>query len=140
MMNTMKTIKTLRRAAKRGVTLIEILIVLAIVGLLATGVGLVIIPKWAESQKKAAKVDLVAIYQIAEKYRAEHSGEGCPTVELLREKKELSVTSKITDPWDTTYKIVCGEEESMSVVSFGPDKRENTPDDIRVPDSTPEKK
>ena len=122
------------RAANRGVTLIEILIVLAIVGLLATGVGLVIIPKYAEAQKKTAKLDAIEIHRIADQYRAEHTGEQCPTVELLREKKQISVTSKITDPWETPYKIFCGDED-ISVLSFGPDKKENTADDIRVPEN-----
>lgn len=125
-----------RRSFSRGVTLIEILIVLAIVGLLATGVGLVVIPKYAEAQKKQAKTDAVEIHRIAEQYRAEHTGEGCPTVELLREKKQIAVTSKITDPWETPYKIFCGDDD-LAVLSFGPDKREGTPDDIRVPETAP---
>ena len=122
------------RAANRGVTLIEILIVLAIVGLIAGGVAVVAVPKYAEAQKKQAQTDARTIHPAAEKYRVDHPGEQCPTVELLREKKELSQASKITDPWDTPYKIFCGEED-VAVMSFGPDKKENTNDDIRVPEN-----
>lgn len=125
-------------ARSRGVTLIEILIVLAIVGLIAGGVAVVAVPKYAEAQKKQAQTDARTIHPAAEKYRVDHTGDQCPTVELLREKKELSQASKITDPWDTPYKIVCGDEDTM-VMSFGPDKKENTADDIRIPDTTPAK-
>lgn len=123
------------RAFKRGVTLIEILIVLAIVGLIAGGVAVVAVPKYQESQKNQAKIDARSIFPVAEKYKADHPSDGCPTTEILVQKKELSASSKTTDPWDTAYKIVCGEEDSMQVVSFGPDKKENTADDIRIPET-----
>jgi general secretion pathway protein G len=141
-MNTTETrtraTRLLARAARRGVTLIEILIVLAIVGLIAGGVAVVAVPKYAEAQRKQAQTDARTIHPAAEKYRVDHTGEQCPTVELLREKKELSQASKITDPWDTPYKIICGDEDVM-VMSFGPDKKENTADDIRIPDNAPAK-
>jgi general secretion pathway protein G len=126
--------RALRRALSRGVTLIEILIVLAIVGLIAGGVAVVAVPKYQESQKNQAKIDARTIHPVAEKYRVDHPGEPCPTVELLRDKKELSAASKITDPWDTPYKILCGDED-VSVMSLGPDKKEGTNDDIRIPEA-----
>ena len=126
--------KNLRRALRRGVTLIEILIVLAIVGLIAGGVAVVAVPKYQESQKNQAKIDARTIHPIAEKYRVDHPGQNCPTVEQLRAEKELSAASKITDPWDTPYKIVCSDDD-LYVSSFGPDKKENTNDDIRIPEA-----
>lgn len=134
----MKT-TTLKRRIKRaltrqrGVTLIEILIVLAIVGLIAGGVAVVAIPKYAESQKNQAKIDARTIHPVAEKYKVDHPGQ-CPTVEQLRAEKELSAASKITDPWDTPYAIRCQDEE-IYILSFGPDKKEGTQDDIRIPDN-----
>lgn len=122
-----------KRAVSRGVTLIEILIVLAIVGLIAGGVAVVAVPKYQEAQKKQAQTDARTIHPAAEKYRVDHPGEQCPTVELLREKKELSAASKITDPWDSPYKIICGDED-LTVLSLGPDKKEGTADDIRIPE------
>lgn len=137
-MNTKKLVlagRRLRRAAARGMTLIEILIVLAIVGLIAGGVAVVAIPKYAESQKNQAKIDARTIHPIAEKFKVDHPG-GCPTVEQLRAEKELSAASKITDPWDTPYQIRC-QDEDITVLSFGPDKKEGTADDIRIPDTAP---
>ena len=131
-MSTMK-LSQLRRAASRGVTLIEILIVLAIVGLIAGGVAVVAVPKYQESQKHQAKIDARTIHPVAEKYKVDHPGV-CPTVEQLRAEKELSAASKVTDPWDSPYKIICGDDDIM-VLSFGPDKKENTNDDIRIPET-----
>jgi general secretion pathway protein G len=125
--------KKIRRALARGVTLIEILIVLAIVGLIAGGVAVVAVPKYQESQKNQAKIDARTVHPVAEKYKVDHPGV-CPTVEQLRAEKELSAASKITDPWDTPYKIVCSDDD-IYVLSFGPDKKEGTADDIRIPEA-----
>ena len=96
-------VKRMRRALARGVTLIEILIVLAIVGLIAGGVAVVAVPKYEEAQKNQAKIDARTIHPVAEKYKVDHPGQ-CPTVEQLRAEKELSAASKITDPWDSPYR------------------------------------
>lgn len=132
-MKTTTNIRNIRRAIARGVTLIEILIVLAIIGLIAGGVAVVAVPKFAESQRNQAKIDARTIHPVAEKYRVDHPAQ-CPTVEQLRAEKELSAASKVTDPWDTPYKIICGEDDLTIVTSFGPDKKENTKDDIRIPE------
>ena len=137
-MKTMTNLKALKRALARGVTLIEILIVLAIVGLIAGGVAVVAVPKYQKAQIDQSRIDARTIHPAAEKYRVDHPSEGCPTVELLRDKGELSKSSKITDPWESPYKIICGDED-VSVLSLGPDKREGTADDIRIPDNSPPK-
>lgn len=134
-MKTMTMKQRMRRAAARGVTLIEILIVLAIIGLIAGGVAAVAIPRFAEAQKKQARNDVIAIHPIAEKYRVDHPGQ-CVTVEQLRAEKELAASSKITDPWDTPYAIRCADDDTY-VLSFGPDKKEGTADDIKIPDLSP---
>src|SRR5258706_9980311 len=122
----MRTMKNFRRAFRRGVTLIEILIVLAIVGLIAGGVAVVAVPKYQESQKNQAKIDARTIHPVAEKWRVDHPGQACPTVEQLRAEKELSQASKITDPWDTPYKINCAGDE-IYVMSLARDKKEEPP-------------
>lgn len=129
--------KRAARARRRGVTLIEILIVLAIIGLIAGGVAVVAVPKFQQAQVNSAKTNALEIHRIAEMWRATHASE-CPTVERLKAEKEIASTAKITDSWDSPYKIVCADDEII-VSSFGPDKKENTADDIRVPEATPGK-
>ena len=48
------------------------------------GVAVVAVPKYQEAQKKQAQTDARTIHPAAEKYRVDHPGEQCPTVELLR--------------------------------------------------------
>lgn len=127
----------LRRVLKRGVTLVEILIVLAIVGLIAGGVAVYAVPKYKDAQKTTANTDLKVLQQVADAWRANH-GNDCPTVERLKEEKEVSASSNINDPWGNPYKIQC-EDENTIAYSFGPDKKEGTPDDIRFPNDAPAK-
>lgn len=125
-----------RRARARGVTLIEILIVLAIVGLIAGGIAVAVIPKFAQAQKETTRNSAKALQQVADLWRTTHPGE-CPTAQRLKSEKEIGSSSKVTDAWDTPFKIVCDDDTTV-VVSFGPDKKEGTADDIREPEAEKE--
>ncbi len=103
-------LKRVRNSRRRGVTLIEILIVLAIIGLIAGGVAVVAVPKFQQAQVNSAKTNALEIHRIAEMWRATHASE-CPTVERLKAEKEIASTAKITDSWDSPYKIVCADDE-----------------------------
>ncbi|HEY1959652.1 MAG TPA: type II secretion system protein [Polyangiaceae bacterium] len=122
------------KALQRGVTLVEILIVLAIVGLIAGGIAVYAVPKFQQAQKDSAKNSLKALHAVAEAWRANH-GTDCPTPQLLKEQKELSASSDTNDPWGDPYKIQC-DDDNTTVISFGPDKKEGTQDDIKFPADT----
>lgn len=124
--------KKLTRSLSRGVTLVEILIVLAIIGMIAGGIAVYAIPKFVQAQKDSTKTSAMALHTVSESWRAMHTTE-CPTAERLKAEKEIAATAKITDAWDSPFKIIC-DEDNITVVSFGPDKREGTADDIRIPE------
>lgn len=120
------------RKAHRGVTLIEIMVVLAIVGLIAGGIAFVAIPKLAQAKVQQAHTDALKIRQAAQQWKTDHGGEECPTTEKLRTDNLIDKASKAHDPWDQEYKILCEENDEITVYSTGPDKKESN-DDIRVP-------
>jgi general secretion pathway protein G len=72
------------------------------------------------------------IRNAAGRWRATHGGDTCPSISQLVADKEIDSASKTDDPWGSPYKINCLEDD-VQVVSPGPDKRENTADDIAVP-------
>lgn len=123
------------RAASRGVTLVEILIVLAIIGLIAGGIAVYAVPKFQQAQKDSVRNSEKALHAVAEAWRANH-GMDCPTAQRLKDEKELAASSDINDSWGMPYKIQC-DDEGTTIISSGPDKKDGSQDDIRFPDTTP---
>lgn len=121
-----------RRALARGVTLIEVMIVVVILGLIAGGVAVAVLPKLKEAQIKTTRTSALELRRAAETWRSMH-GDDCPTPEILRTDKAIDTASKLTDAWDDPFKITCDADET-TVSSYGPDKKEGTADDIHVPD------
>jgi general secretion pathway protein G len=122
----------LARTASRGVTLIEVLIVVAILSLISAGVSVAVLPKFKETQIKTATTNALEIRNAANRWRAARGGSDCPTVSQLVQDKEIDSASKTDDPWSSPYKIACSEDETV-VSSPGPDKKEGSKDDIVVP-------
>lgn len=134
------------RKRNRGFTLIEIMIVLAIVGLLFSLVGVKVIDKWKDSQKQAAKLQISAFQQALQAYYLAHSvyphsSQGLdalikkPSVGRVPEnypdgghfgKKTLP-----NDPWGHPYRYECEDYQNYTLSSDGPDGEAGSPDDIK---------
>jgi len=131
---TIEAIATRRLAAKgksadRGMTLIEILVVLAIISLIIGGVGVVAFGQLAKAKINTAKNQVVQIQQQCEMYMLEKNGK-CP--KDLADLKAAGVINKVSkDPFGKDYLLTCpGEHGSIDVVSFGPDGERGGDDDI----------
>lgn len=123
--------RRLERSARRGVTLVEVLIVVAIMAVIAGGATLLVFPAFKKAKIEAAKVGGEAVHQAAELYlNTEADGEGCPTVKDLVDAKKLDA-KKTDDPWGSPYRISCEEAGELRVYSNGNDRKEGTPDDVR---------
>jgi general secretion pathway protein G len=120
------------RRYQRGVTLIEVMIVVVILGLIAGGVAVAVFPKLKKAQVDTTTTSARALRSVAETWRSEHASDQCPTPQVLMNDHAIDSASKITDAWDDPFTIICQEDETI-VTSPGPDKKENTADDIRVP-------
>ncbi len=128
--NQLLLARRLRRALSRGVTLVEVLIVVAIMALIAGGVSFLVLPRYREAQVKTARTTARNIRQVATQYIALKSPGDCPSVETLIKDKELDAAGDTKDPWGGKYTISC-EEDDVRVSSPGPDKNDPK-DDIVV--------
>lgn len=128
--NLNRRIEASRALAERGMTLIEIMIVVIIMAMIATGVAVAVIPQFKKSQEKAAKSDVAAIRTAVQLYQVENPGK-CPSVEDLKEERVISKDKRTTDPWDKDFVINCSGNDEPDVFSMGPDMQEGTEDDIR---------
>ena len=112
-------------------TLVEVLIVVAIMALIAGGVSFLILPKYRDAQVKTATTDARNIRQVATQFIALNSETDCPTVQTLIAAKELDSAGNTEDPWGQPYTINC-DGDDITVTSPGPDKKDGTEDDIMV--------
>lgn len=122
--------KRLRHLSQEGMTLVEIMVVVIIMALIATAVGVAVLPKIKEARIKTARSDEATVKAAAEMWIADHSGQ-CPTVAQLVEDGELDRAKKTTDPWDHEYHIEC-QTDSVSISSDGPDGQAGNEDDVKM--------
>lgn len=128
--NVKNKIRILRRAAARGVTLVEVLIVVSIMAVISGGAVVLAFPLYKEARIKTAVVSAKEIKKAAQLYQEmDATTEGCPTIaDLVTAKRVDSKTAD--DPWGKPFRITCGEGD-IRVLSSGNDRRDATPDDIR---------
>jgi general secretion pathway protein G len=120
------------RAAARGMTLVEIMIVVIIMALIATGVAFAVIPMLGEARVEQTRTDLRVIQQAATIYMAQNRDQ-CPSaVNDLVEDGQLSRSARTTDAWGNAFGIQCEPGVEPTAISAGPDGQEGTADDVRT--------
>ncbi|HRI64252.1 MAG TPA: type II secretion system protein [Polyangium sp.] len=127
--NVANRIRNLKKAAQRGVTLVEVLIVLAIMAIIAGGAVTLVFPRLKESRVKQAVLSAGVIKTAAQSYMHLDSAGGCPTIKDLVDGKQID-GKKTDDPWGTQFKVAC-EGDEITVSSSGADRKDGTPDDIK---------
>jgi len=112
----------------RGMTLIEILVVLAIIGLIMGGVAIMAFQAFDDAKQKSAVNDIATLSQSVEMYRLQKGK--CP--KTAQDIKAAGILKKVTkDPWGQDYVIKCpGENDAVDISSAGKDGEMGTEDDI----------
>ena len=119
-----------RAAAPRGMTLIEILVVLVILGLIATAVAVNVVGSASRARVDRAKTDVqriasdgVEAFKVM-RGRYPTTEEGLKILIDERFLKANSPDGKIKDPWDREYVYLCpgqAHPDSFDVKSYGAD-------------------
>jgi general secretion pathway protein G len=121
-----------RSLRARGVTLFEVLIVVAILAMVAGGVAFFALPQFKKAQLSTAENAARVIRQAAQQWQAANNETTCPTMSQLVQEKHLDPGQNTNDPWGQPFVLSCSDDD-VTVSSSGPDKRKNTKDDIVVP-------
>jgi general secretion pathway protein G len=120
-----------RRQRDAGMTLIEIMIVLALISLVAGSIGVMVFSRYKDGQKRVAKTQVSEVIGAVQQYMMDNNN-NCPQgIEELISQKLLKKEHK--DPWGKPFALKCpGEQDpdGVDVTSSGPDKAEGTEDDI----------
>jgi general secretion pathway protein G len=132
-MATMKTpYAVLNRRTSRGLTLVELIVVITIIGVLTAAISVGVMSAKKSADLKLAKTACNTIRDATIQWKAVHSGEDCPTIDQLKQEKILDTGFSVKDPWGVTFKLACDTDE-ITCTSAGPDKKEGTEDDLHVP-------
>jgi prepilin-type N-terminal cleavage/methylation domain-containing protein len=125
---------SVRRRHAAGVTLFEVLIVVAILAMIAGGVAFFALPQYQKAQITTAKSHARIIRQAVSQWQATNNETTCPTMSQLVQEKLLDPGQTTNDPWQQPFSLSCSED-GVTVGSPGPDKKKGTKDDIVIPES-----
>jgi prepilin-type N-terminal cleavage/methylation domain-containing protein len=133
----MKKTTNLIARGQRGMTLLEIMIVLAILALV---MGLVVGPRVMRMFSKS-KDDIAALtvkkyaYEAFGEWAQAHPDKQCP--DKLEDLSQYMDSKDTKDPWGNPYKMFCGQnlpagaKAGLAVMSSGPDGKDGTEDDVK---------
>jgi general secretion pathway protein G len=120
------------RAVEAGMTLLEIMIVLALIGMVMGAIGFGLNSYFKKGQIKTAKITVKSIAGAAQQYMMENNS-NCPaSLDDLVNNKNMTNQQK-KDPWGKEYQMKCpgtGDPDGVDVMSTGPNKQEGGGDDI----------
>jgi general secretion pathway protein G len=118
-----------RHLSQQGMTLIEIMIVVVIMALVATGVGIAVIPQLQKAKVQNTKGAVQTVRSAVALYMATNNAD-CANMEQLLQDKAIDKSTATRDAWDMDFRIECDGTE-VTVTSAGPDKQFETTDDIK---------
>ncbi len=121
-----------RRTTERGVTLFEVLIVVAILAMIAGGVAFFALPQFNKAKINTAEGAARVIRQAASQWQATNNETSCPTMSQLVQDKLLDPGQNTADPWGQPFTLTCTDDD-VTVLSGGPDKKKGSKDDIVIP-------
>ncbi|XXF76541.1 type II secretion system major pseudopilin GspG [Myxococcaceae bacterium GXIMD 01537] len=112
--------QTTNRKRVRGMTLIEIMVVITILGLIATAVGVAVMTNLDLARKDRAALDIKNIHQALDLYKT-RKGQYPATGEGLRALVDAGMLREMPrDPWGHDY-VYTNETSQPVIVSFGAD-------------------
>ncbi|WP_217352838.1 type II secretion system major pseudopilin GspG [Sphingomonas sp. ID1715] len=126
------------RGRESGFTLVELMVVIVILGLLATIVAINVLPALGQGNSAKAKTDIAAIEQALEMYRLDNLAYPSPTDGLQalvspppglaqpqRYRQGGYIKRLPDDPWGNPYRYTFpGQHGAFDVFSLGADNKE----------------
>ncbi len=124
-----------RHRKRRGFSLLEIIVAIAIIAMISSGIAVAIIKQKRLADIKLTTTNADAIRIGVKTWWVDHNSSSCPTVPMLIADGAIDRSrSTKADAWGQPWVIKCEDYDAV-VISKGPDAQPDTEDDIRVPAS-----
>ena len=125
-------IRTLRRSSRRGMTLVEIMIVIVIIGILMTTIGIGVSGALQDARIDTTKTQIGQIEQALTIYAAKNKGKYPSTSEGLNSvMKYLKNEDALLDQWGNEFQYFAPASDGKNpyeIVSLGADGQEGGTD------------
>lgn len=126
------------RRRQRGMTLVEVMVVVMIIGLVASLVGVAAFNQWQKAQRKSAYTQIKSIGEALELYRLSmhhypSTAEGLQALASPKGNEEPFMEKIPKDPWDNEYVYIYPGQQnqrSFDLISYGPDGVQGGGDDV----------
>ncbi|MDF1562211.1 MAG: type II secretion system major pseudopilin GspG [Deltaproteobacteria bacterium] len=103
MSSNQERLRKVARASARGMTLIEIMIVITILGMVAAAVAVAVIPQLKSAQVSQAKIEIQTIKNASDLYYNKHSRYPGSDEGIAALVSEKMLSKAPTDPWKRPY-------------------------------------
>lgn len=125
---------------RRGLTLIEVIVVIAIVSMLMGAVGVYALGTWTDSQRKTARLDVQNARMALDAYRVSRGAWPEPSQGFAPLVKARTLKQLPRDPWrhPLTWRLEDGEPVVMSFGADGAPGGDGDAADITTADPEPE--
>lgn len=131
-MDLAKPASSLVRRARRGLTLVEIMVVIAILGILMTVLGGTLIGRVDDANVEATKIQIRNVEKGLQLYAVKHKGKFPSTSEGLAAAAKYFPDSKVpNDAWDNAFQYFSPGthgENDYEIISLGKDGAEGGED------------
>lgn len=109
-----------RRKARRGMTLVEIMVVLVILGLITGAIVVAVVPRLEEARRDRAALDIQNIQSALKLYYTK-KGNYPDTGAGLKALVDAQYLEKVEDPWGNDYTYLREGRGEPTIISYGRD-------------------
>lgn len=130
--------KAVRRGLQRGMTLVEIMVVVVIISLVAGVVGVAVLQRLGDAQKKVAYTQIRTLSDALDLYKLSlrnypSTAEGLNALVTPKGNEKPFLTSVPKDPWGNDYAYIypgTHNPNGFDLMSYGPDGVQGGGDDV----------